>query len=72
MIQELTEIAAKTENMNDSLDEKFRSLDQKDMEIAALKRELEEYKQENARLFEIIQTWRSRMDKVLVTLGQIN
>ena len=54
------------------MDEKFSSLDRKDVEIAALKRKLEEYKRENEHLCELIQTWRSRMDNVLKTLGQIN
>lgn len=68
LLQELNEIAVKTDNLNENIDEKFRSLDRKDIEIAALKRELESCKRENARLFEIIQSWRSRMDKVLETL----
>ena len=68
LIQELNEIAAKTEDLSRSIDEKFRTLDRKDLEIAALKRELESCKRENDRLFEIIQSWRSRMDKVLETL----
>lgn len=68
LIQELNEIAAKTDQLSRSIDEKFRTLDRKDIEIAALKRELESCKRENARLFEIIQSWRSRMDKVLETL----
>lgn len=72
LLQELNEIATKTDQLSDNIDEKFRALDRKDMEIAALKRELEEYKQENARLCEIIHTWRSRMDNVLKQLGQIN
>lgn len=72
LLQELNEIATKTDQLSDNIDEKFRALDRKDMEIAALKRELEEYKQENARLCEIIHTWRSRMDNVLKQLGQVN
>lgn len=72
LLQELNEIATKTDQLSDNIDEKFRALDRKDMEIAALRRELEEYKQENARLCEIIHTWRSRMDNVLKQLGQIN
>ncbi len=72
LLQELNEIATKTDTLSNTIDEKFRSLDHKDVEIANLKRELEEYKQENARLCEIIHTWRSRMDNVLKQLGQIN
>lgn len=72
LLQELNEIATKTDHLSDNIDEKFRALDRKDVEIAALKRELEEYKQENARLCEIIHTWRSRMDNVLKQLGQMN
>ncbi|MCI6863611.1 MAG: hypothetical protein SOV16_10835 [Anaerobiospirillum succiniciproducens] len=72
LLQELNEIAAKTDTLSSNMDEKFSSLDRKDVEIAALKRKLEEYKRENEHLCELIQTWRSRMDNVLKTLGQIN
>ena len=72
LLQELNEIAVKTDALSEIIDEKLRQLDRKDVEIAALKRELEEYKQENARLCEIIHAWRSRMDNVLKQLGQIN
>ena len=72
LLQELNEIAAKTDHLSESMDEKYRNFDHKDMEIAALKRELEEYKKENAHLCEIIQKRRSRMDNVLKQLGQIN
>ncbi len=44
LLQELNEIAAKTDHLSESMNEKFRNFDRKDMEIAALKRELEEYK----------------------------
>lgn len=72
LLQELNEIATKTDALSDNIDEKFRLMDSKDVEIAALKRELEKYKKENAQLCEIIHTWRSRMDNVLKQLGQIN
>lgn len=72
LLQELNEIATKTDALSNNIDEKFRLMDSKDVEIAALKRELEKYKKENAQLCEIIHTWRSRMDNVLKQLGQIN
>lgn len=72
LLQELNEIATKTDALSDNIDKKFRLMDSKDVEIAALKRELEKYKKENAQLCEIIHTWRSRMDNVLKQLGQIN
>lgn len=72
LLQELNEIAIKTDSLSANIDDKFRNLDRKDIEIAALKRELEECKVENARLRELIQTWRSRMDSVLQQLGQFN
>lgn len=72
LLQELNEIAIKTDALSANIDDKFRNLDRKDIEIAALKRELENCKLENARLRELIQTWRSRMDSVLQQLGQFN
>lgn len=72
LLQELNEIAIKTDSLSANIDDKFRNLDRKDIEIAALKRELENCKLENARLRELIQTWRSRMDSVLQQLGQFN
>lgn len=72
LLQELNEIAIKTDSLSANIDDKFRNLDRKDIEIAALKRELEDCKLENARLRELIQTWRSRMDSVLQQLGQFN
>lgn len=72
LLQELNEIATKTDSLSANIDDKFRNLDRKDIEIAALKRELEECKVENARLRELIQTWRTRMDSVLQQLGQFN
>lgn len=71
LLQELNEIAAKTDALRSSIDDKLRALDRKDVEIAVLKRELEQYKQDNASLREIISTWRARMDNVLKQLGQI-
>lgn len=70
LLQELNEIAAKTDTLSANIDDKFRNLDRKDVEIAALKRELDQCKEENTRLRELIQTWRSRMDSVLKQLGQ--
>ncbi len=72
LLQELNEIAAKTDALNQSIEEKLRSLEQKDLEIAALKRELDSCKQQNAELREIIHTWRQRMDNVLKQLGQLS
>lgn len=72
LLQELNEIAAKTDQISNSVGETSRNLDQKDLEIAALKKELEICKEENARLRKLIQTWKSRMDNVLKQLGQYN
>lgn len=72
LLQELNEIATKTDTLSANIDDKFRNMDRKDVEIAALKRELDECKEENIRLRELIQTWRSRMDSVLKQLGQFN
>ena len=72
LLQELNEIAAKTDALNQSIEEKLQSLDKKDMEIEALKRELADYKEENEQLKELISTWRQRMDNILKQLGQLN
>ena len=72
LLQELNEIAAKTDALNQSIEEKLQSLDKKDMEIQALKRELATYKKENEQLKELISTWRQRMDNILKQLGQLN
>ncbi|MDT3662430.1 MAG: hypothetical protein ROM54_02785 [Anaerobiospirillum sp.] len=72
LLQELNEIAAKTDALNQSIEEKLQSLDKKDMEIEALKRELAAYKEENEQLKELISTWRQRMDNILKQLGQLN
>lgn len=72
LLQELNEIASKTDALSDNIDEKFRSLDRKDLEIASLKRELEQCKRENEHFREVIHAWRARMDNVLKQLGQIN
>lgn len=72
LLQELNEIASKTDSLSANIDDKFRNLDRKDIEIAALRRELDECRAENQRLRELIQTWRTRMDNVLQQLGQFN
>ena len=72
LLQELNEIAAKTDALNQSIEEKLQSLDKKDMEIEALKRELAAYQEENEQLKELISTWRQRMDNILTQLGQLN
>ena len=72
LLQELNEIAAKTDVLNQSIEEKLQSLDKKDMEIEALKRELANCKEENEQLKELISTWRQRMDNILKQLGQLN
>ena len=72
LLQELNEIAAKTDALNQSIEEKLQSLDKKDMEIQALKRELAAYKKENEQLKELISTWRQRMNNILKQLGQLN
>lgn len=72
LLQELNEIATKTDALNQSIEEKLQSLDKKDMEIEALKRELAAYKEENEQLKELISTWRQRMDNILKQLGQLN
>lgn len=70
LLQDLQEIASKSENISHNIDDKLRSLDRKDLEIASLKRELEEYKEENARLRELIHTWRNKLDTVLKQVSQ--
>lgn len=71
LLQELKDIATRTDALNRSLADKMHALEHKDAQIAALKRELEEYKQKNAQLGAMIHNWRTRMDYVLKQISQI-
>lgn len=72
LLKEMQELADAAQRIAAGVAENQKALQERDNEIATLRRAMIELKEENQHLREVLQTWRERLDAVLSQLKGIS
>lgn len=72
LLKEMQELADAAQRIAAGVAKNQKALQERDNEIATLRRAMIELKEENQHLREVLQTWRERLDAVLSQLKGIS
>ncbi|MDD6317389.1 MAG: hypothetical protein PUA61_00910 [Succinatimonas hippei] len=72
LLNELGDLLESAREISSDLEKCRQTLNERESEIRALRRDMIELKEENQHLREVLQTWRVRLDSVLGQLKTIN
>lgn len=72
LLNELGDLLESAREISSDLEKCRQTLNERECEIRALRRDMIELKEENQHLREVLQTWRVRLDSVLGQLKTIN